>query len=133
MLKSARQIGYTGWKKSRMVEELMRYLMLQENTGLHFVALPESHMYQLVALFKRLHKEIDKLTIADRPELPAVLAECADLELLGSELSVTDGLAYVSGLERRFASLQENEYPLISLLTEIRALQAQLEFLNEEE
>ncbi|MGW9129073.1 hydrolase/acyltransferase, partial [Paenibacillus chitinolyticus] len=31
------------------------------------------------------------------------------------------------------ASLQENEYPLISLLTEIRALQAQLEFLNEEE
>ncbi|MFP3391473.1 hydrolase/acyltransferase [Brevibacillus sp. SIMBA_040] len=111
----------------------MRYLMLQENTGLHFVALPESHMYQLVALFKRLYKEIDKLTISDRPELPAVLAECADLELLGNDLSITEGLDYVSQLERRFASLQESEYPLISLLTEIRALQAQLEFLNEEE
>lgn len=111
----------------------MRYLMLQEDRGLHFVALPESHMYQLVALFKRLHKEIDKLTIADRPELPTVLAECSDLELLGSELSIVEGLDYVSELERRFASLQESEYPLISLLTEIRALQAQLEFLSEEE
>ncbi|QRG68166.1 hydrolase/acyltransferase [Brevibacillus choshinensis] len=111
----------------------MRYLLLQEGTGLHFVALPESHMYQLVALLKRLHKEIDKLTIADRPDLPLVVAECSDLELLDSELAVTDGLDYVSRLEARFASLQESEYPLISLLTEIRALQAQLEYLLEEE
>lgn len=111
----------------------MRYLLLQEKTGLHFVALPESHMYQLVALLKRLHKEIDKLTIADRPELPIVTAECADLEVLNNQYAVTEGLDYVSQLERRFACLQENQYPLISLLTEIRALQAQLEFLSEEE
>ncbi|MFD2369624.1 hydrolase/acyltransferase [Brevibacillus sp. GCM10020057] len=111
----------------------MRYLLLQEGTGLRFVALPESHMYQLVALFKRLHKEIDKLTITDRPELPHVVAECADLELISQDYVIADGLDYVSQLERRFASLQENEYPLISLLTEIRALQAQLEYLQEEE
>lgn len=111
----------------------MRYLLLQEGIGLQFVALPESHMYQLVALLKRLHKEIDKLTIADRPELPHIVAECAELELLASEYAVVDGLDYVSHLERRFASLQESEYPLISLLTEIRALQAQLEYLRDEE
>ncbi|WP_419878318.1 hydrolase/acyltransferase [Brevibacillus centrosporus] len=111
----------------------MRYLLLQEGTGLQFVSLPESHMYQLVALMKRLHKEIDKLTIADRPHLPEVVAECGELELLKSELAIKDGLDYVSSLERRFASLQESEYPVISLLTEIRALQAQLEYLQEEE
>lgn len=111
----------------------MRYLLLQEGTGLQFVGLPESHMYQLVALLKRLHKEIDKLTIADRPDLPHVVAECADLELLSNDYAIVDGLDYVSQLEARFASLQESEYPLISLLTEIRALQAQLEYLHEEE
>ncbi|GEB35716.1 MULTISPECIES: hydrolase/acyltransferase [Brevibacillus] len=111
----------------------MRYLILQEKDGLTFVALPETHMYQLVALFKRLYKEIDKLTIEDRPQLPTVLAECADLELLGSGLAVVDGLDYVSSLEERFAALPESQYPLISLLTEIRALQAQLEFLRDEE
>lgn len=75
----------------------MRYLLLQEPTGLHFVALPESHM-----------------------------------DLLDRSCTAEDGLDYVSRLEQRFASLQESEYPLISLLTEIRALQAQLEFLAEE-
>ncbi|MDT3417864.1 MULTISPECIES: hydrolase/acyltransferase [Brevibacillus] len=111
----------------------MRYLILQEQTGLRFVAMPESHMYQLVALLKRLHKEIGKLTIADRPELPVIIAECTGLELLSDACTIEEGLAYVSRLERCFAALQESEYPLISLLTEIRALQAQLEFLNEEE
>lgn len=111
----------------------MRYLLLQEKAGLLFVSLPESHMYQLIALFKRLHKEIDKLTSTDRPELPIVVAECAQLELLEDGLAIVDGLNYVSGLERCFSSLQETEYPLISLLTEIRALQAQLEYLYEEE
>ncbi|MDA5109817.1 hydrolase/acyltransferase [Brevibacillus thermoruber] len=111
----------------------MRYLILQEQTGLRFVAMPDSHMYQLVALLKRLHKEIGKLTIADRPELPVIVAECTGLELLSDACPVEEGLAYVSRLERRFAALQESEYPLVSLLTEIRALQAQLEFLNEEE
>ncbi len=111
----------------------MRYLILQETTGLRFVAMPESYMYQLVALLKRLHKEIDKLTIADRPELPTVLAECADLEMLSGSHQVEEGLSYVSELEQRFSRLQEGVYPLISLLTEIRALQAQLEFLQEDE
>ncbi|MFF0829721.1 hydrolase/acyltransferase [Brevibacillus sp. NPDC003359] len=111
----------------------MRYLLLQSRDGLQFVSLPESHMYQLIALLKRLYKEIDKLTITERPELPTVLADCADVERLESGLSIVDGLEYVSGLERRFAALQETEYPLISLLTEIRALQAQLEFLHEDE
>ena len=111
----------------------MRYLLLQDVDGLHFVSMPASHMYQLVALFKRLHKEIDKLTSADRPKLPTVIAECSELELLSDKSRLEDGLSYVSGLEQRFASLQETEYPLISLLTEIRALQAQLEFLLEEE
>ncbi|USG66353.1 hydrolase/acyltransferase [Brevibacillus ruminantium] len=111
----------------------MRYLILQEKTGLRFVAMPESYMYQLIALLKRLQKEIDKLTIAERPELPAVVAECGGLELISETVQIEDGLAYVSQLEKRFSALQEDVYPLISLLTEIRALQAQLEFLLEEE
>ncbi|NGQ96056.1 hydrolase/acyltransferase [Brevibacillus sp. SYP-B805] len=111
----------------------MRYLLLSEAGGLYFVAMPASHMYQLVALLKRLHKEIGKLTIADRPALPTVIAECSDLEVLDGTCRIEDGLAYVTRLEQHFARLQETEYPLISLLTEIRALQAQLEFLQEEE
>lgn len=111
----------------------MRFLLLQDAGGLHFVSMPASHMYQLVALFKRLHKEIDKLTTFDRPILPTVIAECSELELLSDSARLEDGYSYVSRLENRFAALQETEYPLISLLTEIRALQAQLEFLQEEE
>lgn len=111
----------------------MRYLLLMEADGLRFVSLPESYMYQLVALLKRLHKEIDKLTIADRPQLPAVIAECSNLEMLSEQYQIEEGLSYVSRLEQRFARLQEHQYPLISLLTEIRALQAQLEFLQDEE
>jgi hypothetical protein len=111
----------------------MRYLILLETDGPRFVSLPESYMYQLVALLKRLHKEIGKLTIADRPQLPEVIAECSDMEILSDRHHIEEGLSYVSRLEQRFARLQEKEYPLISLLTEIRALQAQLEFLQEEE
>jgi hypothetical protein len=110
----------------------MRYLLLQDQSGLQFVALPESHMYQLIALLKRLHKEISKLTIPDRPQLPDVIAECSDLELVASTLHIREGLDYVNELEQHFAALRESEYPLISLLTEIRALQAQLEYLSEE-
>jgi len=36
-------------------------------------------------------------------------------------------------LERAFAGIEEKQYPLISLLTEIRALLAQLEHLQEED
>lgn len=110
----------------------MRYLLLQASDQLVFVSLPETHMYQLVALLKRLHKEIDKLTIANRPTLPTIIGECADLELLSSSYCIVEGITYVSELEKQFARLQEAEYPLISLLTEIRALLAQLEHLQEE-
>lgn len=111
----------------------MRYLLLNELDTLRFVAMPESYMYQLVALLKRLHKEVDKLTIADRPALPVVLAEMSELELVSPTCRIEAGLEYVSDLEQRFARLKEENYPLISLLTEIRALQAQLEFLQEED
>ncbi|QDX92372.1 hydrolase/acyltransferase [Brevibacillus laterosporus] len=111
----------------------MRYLLLQKNNGLFFVQMPSSHMYQLLALLKRLHKEHDKLTVVIRPELPDVLGECSDLELLSQELRIIDGLSYINELEASFSCLNETEYPLLSLLTEIRALQAQLEGLAEEE
>jgi hypothetical protein len=39
----------------------------------------------------------------------------------------------VNRLEQTFASIQEKAYPLISLLTVIRALEAQLEQWYEEE
>ncbi|WP_139491914.1 hydrolase/acyltransferase [Brevibacillus dissolubilis] len=111
----------------------MRYLLLQETNGLAFVSMPASYMYQLVALIKRLHKEVDKLTAAERPALPAVIAEFGQLEVLAEGYGIESGLSYVSRLEQQFAQLIETEYPLISLLTEIRALQAQLEYLAEEE
>jgi hypothetical protein len=120
-------------KKATVWRTSMRYLLLKQQDELQIVVMPDSYMYQLVALLKRLHKEVGKLTSADRPELPEVIAECGQMELHSDRLSIVDGLDYVSLLEREFARLKETEYPLISLLTEIRALQAQLEFLKEEE
>ncbi|MNO09229.1 hypothetical protein D3C81_2322640 [compost metagenome] len=43
-----------------------------------------------------------------------------------------NGLEYINQLEKAFASIRETSYPLVSLLTEIRALQAQLEQWYEE-
>ncbi|WP_205628830.1 hypothetical protein, partial [Acinetobacter baumannii] len=63
---------------------------------LQFVAMPDSYMYQLVALLRRLHKEIDKLTIADRPVLPIPIAECADLELHAENVRVIPGIEYLA-------------------------------------
>lgn len=111
----------------------MRYCLLQAGNGLEFVAIPTDHMYQFVALIQRLHKEMDKLTAAQKPSLSTVLAECSDLEILSSEHQIVRGLDYINRLESSFASIQEENYPLISLLTEIRAFQAQLEYLEEEE
>lgn len=111
----------------------MRYLLLSDEGRPFFVSLPESYMYQLVALLKRLYKEIDKLTSTEKPALPTLIAECSDLERYDQSWPVLSGLTYVNTLEQRFAQLPETQYPLISLLTEIRALQAQLEFLEEEE
>ncbi|PZD94650.1 hydrolase/acyltransferase [Paenibacillus sambharensis] len=111
----------------------MRYIIMQSDSGLSFVEMPASHAYQLSALNLRLHKELDKLTAANVPVLPYAVAECAELELHNKSLPVTGGLDYMNELERQFAGIKEHSYPLISLLTEIRALQAQLEQWYEEE
>lgn len=110
-----------------------KYVLLQENTELTFVEMPDTHSYQLCALNLRLHKEIDKLTADEVPSLPYVIAECDQVELHSSVPRVINGLDYINELERSFSRLKETAYPLISLLTEIRALQAQLEQWYEEE
>jgi hypothetical protein len=111
----------------------MRYVILQQHQELQFVEMPEEYAYQLSALNLRLNKEIDKLTADNVPDLPLAIAECDALELLREEYKLESGLGYINRLESAFASIQENQYPLISLLTEIRALQAQLEQWYEEE
>jgi hypothetical protein len=111
----------------------MRYCILQGPEGLQYIEMPASHAYQLSALLLRLHKEIGKLTADNVPQLPRVAAECSGLELLDPAASVTSGLDFLTRLEREFAAIREQSYPLISLLTEIRALLAQLEQWYEEE
>ncbi|MFD0697789.1 hydrolase/acyltransferase [Paenibacillus sp. GCM10027628] len=111
----------------------MRYAILKLEQQLEFVEMPSSYMYQLTALNQRLHKEVDKLTADDVPQLPRVIAECDNLELIGSAYTLVHGLEYINRLEQTFAGIQEKSYPLVSLLTEIRALQAQLEQWYEEE
>ncbi|OMF30834.1 hydrolase/acyltransferase [Paenibacillus sp. FSL H8-0548] len=110
----------------------MRYVLLKQNESIFFVEMPSSHAYQLSALNLRLHKEIDKLTAEHIPSLPYAVAECNDVELHDSSLEIINGLDYINSLEQDFVRVQENSYPLISLLTEIRALQAQLEQWYEE-
>lgn len=109
------------------------YAILQNRQGLQFVQMPDTHLYQLTALHQRLHKELGKLTASQLPDLPVVLAECRSLEITSPEYSICQGLEYINQLEQTFASIPEKSYPLISLLTEIRALQAQLEQWYEEE
>ncbi|MFC4775515.1 hydrolase/acyltransferase [Paenibacillus sp. GCM10023252] len=111
----------------------MRYVLMKEADSLFFVEMPATHAYQLSALNLRLHKEIDKLTAEAVPQLPYAVAECNDVELHSSSLTIEDGLQYINKLEQEFAATKESAYPLISLLTEIRALQAQLEQWYEEE
>lgn len=112
---------------------IMRYALLQKQGRWEFVEMPATHMYQLTALHQRLHKELNKLTADNIPVLPQVIAECNELELIEPSYTITDGLTYINQLEQAFAAIQEQAYPLISLLTEIRALQAQLEQWYEEE
>ncbi|WP_058301610.1 hypothetical protein [Gorillibacterium timonense] len=111
----------------------LRYVLLRTGEQLQFVSMPASHLYQLTALLGRLHKETGKLTAEPKPVLPFALAECDNLELVDRTLPVENGLAYINRLESEFAALPERAYPLVSLLTEIRALQAQLEQWYEEE
>ncbi|MGX4583426.1 hydrolase/acyltransferase [Paenibacillus chitinolyticus] len=115
-----------------MPTSVMKYAVLKLRDQLEFVEMPATHMYQLTALNGRLHKEIEKLTAHNVPELPVVIAECDNLEPVGTAYAVTGGLEYINKLEASFASIQESAYPLVSLLTEIRALQAQLEQWYEE-
>ncbi|OAB46172.1 hydrolase/acyltransferase [Paenibacillus glacialis] len=111
----------------------MRYVILQLQQELQFVEMPADYAYQLSALNLRLNKEINKLTALDIPTLPLAIAECDALDLLQEQYSVHNGLHYINELEQSFASVDEKSYPIISLLTEIRALQAQLEQWYEEE
>lgn len=115
----------------------MRYVLLRLGEALTFVEMPPTHAYQLTALNHRLHKEIGKLTAHEVPSLPQAVAEFDNLDVTwvapGASLRTLSGLAYVNELERDFAAVEEKSYPLVSLLTEIRALQAQLEQWYEEE
>ncbi|MBP1937421.1 hydrolase/acyltransferase [Paenibacillus sediminis] len=111
----------------------IRYVILQDGHDLQFVEMPADHAYQLSALHLRLNKEISKLTAKQVPRLPKAIAECDQLELLQEDYAIISGLEYINELERAFASIHESHYPLISLLTEIRALQAQLEQWYDEE
>jgi hypothetical protein len=110
----------------------MRYVLMHQKEIIFFVEMPASHAYQLSALNLRLHKEIDKLTAEQVPSLPYAVAECDNVDLHGNAASILSGLQYINELERDFSGIQEKSYPLISLLTEIRALQAQLEQWYEE-
>lgn len=111
----------------------MRYIILQHEHTLEYVEMPNEYAYQLSALNLRLNKEVTKLTADLVPALPIAIAECDALELLQNNAVIENGLAYINRLEQSFAAVQEQSYPLISLLTEIRALQAQLEQWYEEE
>lgn len=112
--------------------EALRYALLKLGDRLEFVEMPATHMYQLTALIRRLHKEITKLTAGNTPKLPQLIVECDNLELVDPEYPLIGGLEYINRLEQIFASIEETSYPLVSLLTEIRALQAQLEQWYEE-
>lgn len=114
-------------------ERTMRYVIVSSPQGVSFIYLPASYAYQLIALHQRLHKEIGKLTATDVPSVPVVLAECAYLELTNPHSKIETGLAYVQTLEQCFVAITEETYPLISLLTEIRALLAQLEQWTQEQ
>jgi len=111
----------------------MRYAIMLLDNRLQFVEMPADYAYQLTALNRRLHKELNKLTAPNVPRLPRVVAECNDLDVIDEDIPVVSGLNYINELEREFASIDEKTYPLIALLTEIRALQAQLEHWYEEE
>ena len=115
------------------MSQAMRYVVLQHREQLTFVEMPASYAYQLSALNRRLQKEMDKLTASPLPDLPIAVAECSELELFETGHDKIDGLNYMNALEETFSSIRETSYPIISLLTEIRALQAQLEQWYEEE
>lgn len=110
-----------------------KIVILQNGAVIQFVDIPATHAYQLTALHKRLHKEIVKLTAANVPTLPKAIAECEALEITDPSQNTVTSLDYINELEKTWAAIEEKSYPIISLLTEIRALQAQLEQWYEDE
>jgi hypothetical protein len=111
-----------------------KYVWLQHESELTIVEMPSDYAYQLSALNLRLHKEVTKLTVTPTWILPKVIAESGpELIIHHEHLIVQNGLAYMETLEKNFATLDEKTYPLVALLTEIRALLAQLEQWYEEE
>lgn len=115
------------------MSSLMRYILLQQEELLEFVEMPSSYAYQLSALNRRLHKELDKLTAAELPQVPFVIADCSELELIDTNYQIISGLDYIKELEQTFQAIHETSYPMKSLLTEIRALLVQLEQWYEED
>ncbi|MFD2670792.1 hydrolase/acyltransferase [Marinicrinis sediminis] len=113
--------------------QTFRTVIFQIGAGIEFVQMPATHAYQLSALNVRLQKEVSKLTAQNVPTLPTLIAECDALELHDPRYPLISGLDYINQLEEAFSRIEEKSYPLISLLTEIRALQAQLEQWYEEE
>lgn len=109
----------------------MRYCILEKGDKIQFVSVPDEYINQMIALIRRLHKEVDKLTVKHLPSLPRVIGEFGDIEWL-EECPARDGLDFIGDLEKQFLQLRENQYPVVALLTEIRALKAQLEHLVEE-
>lgn len=114
------------------MSQIMRYALLKLEDQLQFVEFPGPYIYQLTALNQRLHKEISKLTAVNVPKLPVLIAEFDALEIIDPSYSLLTGLEYMDQLEKTFAAIKEEAYPLISLLTEIRALEAQMEQWYEE-
>ena len=114
------------------MSNLLRYALLKSGHQLQFVEFPSSYVYQLTALNQRLHKEISKLTAQNIPVLPVVVAEFDSLDIIDPQYELLTGLSYMDLLEKSFAAIREEAYPLIALLTEIRALQAQMEQWYEE-
>jgi hypothetical protein len=89
--------------------------------------MPADYSYQLIALLQRLEKEVTKLPTVAADFLPRSLLEFTNMDNIAL-LKVTDGLQFLNELEAKFVSIQANTaYPVIALLTEIRALQAQME------
>src|ERR1700676_1279205 len=69
----------------------MRYGMLQLGDALEFVEMPATHMYQLTALNRRLHKEIAKFTEGNIPQLAVMTIECDNLEIMDDRFPITSG------------------------------------------
>jgi len=104
----------------------MRYLLVQNKGVYTIIAVTNEYMDQFIGLIRRLRKELPKIKSNFLPQLPVILAEFRYLEL-HEEVPLIDGNNFLDELERDFMNITETTYPVRSLLTEIRAVKAQLE------